>query len=155
MDPSVRTRIVELLRTAVVGCFARAPEGDESPPIVLCARHKAVAIEAELAALAGNEEAVLAQLEANRHAAIASGRFEQELSTVFDAGAAELRAAAATKRVALQTEAVAVDAALEDALAAVAALTEVRDFSTSGEKGAPRNIGRCLHRLFRPSTTPI
>lgn len=126
VDPAtLRVRLVELARASVDACSARAPEGDESPPLVLCARHKALAVDAELGALAANEEAVLTQLEATRDVEIAAGRPADEVAAGFAARVSEVYAAAAAKRVALETAAVTADAALENALAVVAALTEV------------------------------
>lgn len=130
MDPAaLREQITAASRAGVVGCSVTRAEGDESPPIVLCARHKALAIHAELDVLAVHEEVALAQLEASRDVAAAAGRPNEEITPLFEARVAEVRSEAAAKRVALQSEAVAVDAALECALAAVAALTEVWHYS--------------------------
>lgn len=127
MEPaSPRGRVIELTRKGVDGCFVT--EHDTSP-IVACARHKALAIDAALCALATNEEAALSQIETTRNVAIAVGHPEKMFASAYEARVAEVRAAAATKRVALQTDAVAADAALEGALAAVAALSEVRVYS--------------------------
>lgn len=118
-----RVRIFELSSAGVCACSAGAPD---APPFVSCARWKAQAIDAELCSLVSNEEAALVQLEAIRDAAIAAGRPETEVFHLFEARTAEVRTAAASKRVALQTEAVAVDVALEGVISAVAARTEVR-----------------------------
>lgn len=119
-----RAQLVELSRAGVDGCFAREPEW--MAPVVVCARHKARAVDAELATLTGNEEVALLQLEATRDAAISAGRSAAEVAPLFDARIAEVRAAAAIKRNALQQAAVTADVALEEAQAAITALTEVR-----------------------------
>lgn len=125
MDPaSLRAHIVAVSRATVSDCFVRGPV--EFAPIVACARHKALAVDAELEALEASEGAVLAQTETIRDAAIAAGCLPEEVAAQFEACVANIMTTVATKRVALQTEAVAADAALESALAAVAALTEVR-----------------------------
>jgi hypothetical protein len=123
MDPaSLRVRLVEVSRAIVNDCSVRGPDA----PIVACARHKALAVDAELEALVANESAVLSQIETIRDAAIASGCLPEEVAAQFETCSDGIIAAVATKRVALQTEAVVADSALEGALAAVAALIEVR-----------------------------
>lgn len=122
MDP--KAEILQLSRKAIDGCFVKVD--DDSPPIVSCARHKALAIDAALEALAENEEAALMWLESTRDAAIAAGRHAEELAPVFGSRAGEVRSTAAAKRAALQAEAIAADIALECALDTTAALIKVR-----------------------------
>lgn len=131
MDPAdLRAHIGGLCLAGVPGCFAKRPEGDETPPIVVCARHKALAIDAALDVLAAHEEACLeelqCQLEAVRGGVVAASIASHMCSERLSKALEDVRAAAAVKRAALQTEAVAVDAVLEGAIAAVAALAEVR-----------------------------
>ena len=100
MEPaaSLRSKLLEASRAGVTGCSARGPEGDNSPPIAVCARHKALAIDAELEALACNEESLLIQLDAACDAAIATAEL---LADQARSVAAEVRATTATKRAAL------------------------------------------------------
>lgn len=123
MDPVIlRAEVESSSRAIVEGCFARAAAGDESPPIIVCARHKAAAISAGIEHLEANVTASLSQLTARRDAAIAAGRAAEDLDPVFESRAAEVRDAATKKRVALEAEAVSADSALERAIAAVADL---------------------------------
>lgn len=121
----LRAQLVAASHEFVTGCFVRSPEGDDSPPIIACARHKALAVHAELEVLAGNEEATLTQLAGVREAAIAAGYPPESVDSVFEARVSEVPTVAAAKRAALQTEAVIVDAALEGALAAIDEMREV------------------------------
>lgn len=131
MGPTaLRARLLKVSSAKVDGCTASCREGGISP-VAACARHKAHTVEDELGTLAVNEVAVLVQLEATRDAAIAAGCHEHNIGEMFERRAAEVRAAATAKRIALQVAAVAVDAALEEALATAAALVEVRDASCS------------------------
>lgn len=125
MDGSARAKLLEASRNHVIGCFARVIDGDCTPPLVVCARHKAQAIYAELEALAVNEEDVDQQLATIRDAAIDIGHAAEAVAPLYEARCAEVRSAAARKRAALQTEAVSADAALDDAIAAIAALNDV------------------------------
>lgn len=153
---AVHAALSEALRAGVAGCHARASEGDDAPPIVLCARHKALVVDAELNALAVNEEATLVHLEVTRVAAIAAGRLERHVAQLFETRTTEVRAAAATKRVALQMEAVAVDAALEGALAAVAALIEVRILCVCHGCGfSPSNDWRFFQAIASPDDAEL
>lgn len=128
MDP--KARLLEASRATIDGCFAKpvrpADDDSESPPIVACARHKALAIEAELEALAVNEEAALKQLEVTLDAVFAAGWPADTVAPLFAARAADVRTCATAKRAALQAEAVTADVALEFALNAVAEMVEVR-----------------------------
>jgi len=81
-------------------------------PLVACARHKALAVQAELEALAGNTEAAQTQLQATRDAFIA------QVAATYTALSTKVQAACAAKRAALEAEAVDADAALGEALRA-------------------------------------
>lgn len=120
----LRVQMFEASRAIVAGCSAGVSE--KHAPIVACAIHKTQAVDAELDVLTENEGVVMAQLATIRDAAIAAGFPAEEVTSQFESRTADLLIAVSTKRVALQTEAVAADAALEGALAAVAALSEVR-----------------------------
>lgn len=87
--------------------------------LVGCARRKALAVRAELDALAANVDACEEQLEGNGEAAIAAIR------DLVKTGMDSLHAAASTKRAGLQTELAAADAALEAAARTTSALAEV------------------------------
>lgn len=108
---SLRARIREAMSARLDGCSAH----DGGAPLIACARHKAAAISAELEALSANEAAVLEDLRSHRHL----------LGAAFETRLAEVHNAAATKRVALQTEAVAADAALERACSTIDVVARV------------------------------
>lgn len=100
-------------------------------PLVERARSCVVSVQAGLDELASNTEASLVQLEANRDAALAAldmiGEVDPAaIQAVFSSGVDAVQAASAAKRTALETELVAADAALGEAVAATASLAEVR-----------------------------
>ena len=101
----------------VCGVLARA---------VARARQKALAIQAELDLLAINAEVVTMQLEPARDFANTSGYDIGELKVKFESRITEVHAAVASKRSALETDAVTIDEALEAALSAAAVLSDVR-----------------------------
>ena len=120
----LRASLARAANAGVDGCYTAAAPG--LAPLVACARHKAVAVAAALDALAAHEAAALQRLECYRDAAVAEAEaFIADVRTAFDARFAELRCKADVKRAGLQTEAVAVDIALENAQAVTAALLEV------------------------------
>lgn len=92
----------------------------QASPLVECARHRALASQAELDALAANLEATQAQLEKNRDAALAM--IEEGFRDIVAAA----RAAATAKRALLETELVGTDAVLSEALRTAADVAEVR-----------------------------
>ena len=103
-----------------------------SPPLVDCARHRVLAIQTELDSLATHTEAAFLQLEANRDAALAAlesdavaGVDAQAVLAAFSYGVDTAQASSASKRVGLEAELVAADAALGVAMDATAALSEV------------------------------
>ena len=105
----------------------------QAHPLVESARCLAIAAQAELDALASFEAASHVQLEANRDAALALleardvvGVFAEDVLAVFSAGLEVLSATVASKRLGLETALVAADSALEGAIHATTALTEVR-----------------------------
>lgn len=127
MEPAnLRQSVIDATRASVVGCFVELPAGDKISPLVACARHKALAVDAELEALAANEEAAILMLDAQYDAVLIAGRLSDLVSCTYAARIAEVRTAAAVKRVSLQTDAVAADSALDGALGIFDALTEVR-----------------------------
>lgn len=110
--------------------FAAAKES----PIVECARRKALAIQAGLDELAANVEGAMAQLDDNRITALAvlqkgaTARVEPaEVLAIIATGVETVLAAAATKRAGLEKELVVADAALSEAIDAVAAAVEASD----------------------------
>lgn len=136
----MRACIADASCAIVYGCFAKVPAGDDSPPVVVCARHKTVAISSAIEDLEANAAAALAQLLSTRDAAIAVGHTAEDLDSVFESRATEVRHAVTTKRIALETEAVTADAALELAVTAVADL-EVRALQARFEAApCPRGI---------------
>lgn len=92
---------------------------------MVCARHKALAAQAELDALDANEVAALEKLDSSRDSCLAAGHPLDEVSPAYDSLRQRLESSAQTKRVALQAEAVAADAALEAALRAILAIIQV------------------------------
>lgn len=120
----LRASLARAADVRIDGCYTAPAPG--VPPLVACARHKAVAVAAALDDLAAQEAATLQRLESNRDVAVAEAEaFIAEVRATFDARSAELRCKADVKRAGLQTEAVAVDTALENAQAVTAALLEV------------------------------
>ena len=103
------------------------------------ARQKAIAIQAELDSLATNAEVVMMQLESAHAVATSSGHDIEGLSIAYESHTSAVQAAVASKRSALETEAVIVDEALEAALSATAALSKVR----AGE--VPVSVTPCAH----------
>lgn len=100
---------------------------------VECARRKVLAVQGRLDVLAANLEAALLQLEANRGTAlqanVASSVDPGAMQAIFASGIDAVHAASALKRAGLETELVAADAALSEAIDTTAALEEVRDKS--------------------------
>lgn len=88
-------------------------------PLVENARRKIVAIQAELDVVVANKESSRVQLEANRDAILATVR------ACFEASVGVVEAAASAKQTGLESELVDADAALELAIFATAALSEV------------------------------
>lgn len=137
----LRARLHAAVFSPVAGCFAEARESgpvnradhhhvlQSRSPLVACGRHKAVDIAAEIHALAGHEEAALTRLAAARDSALREGVVETpDVLQSYDALEAEVLTAAAVKRAALETEAIAADIAIELAIAVCASLTEVGVF---------------------------
>ena len=91
----------------------------QAPPLVNCARHKAVAYHQELDSLEGRIEAAKLQLQANRDTLIASAQ------KVYDSQLEKLLIAGAATQVALQAKVAAADKALDASLEATSAATEV------------------------------
>ena len=98
-----------------------------------CARQRGLVIQAGLDILSSNVETALAQLATNRDAALAAIQSdvaasvnEVDITAIFTAGVDEVHAAAAIKRAGLETELVAADAALGEAIEVAAALAQVR-----------------------------
>ena len=89
------------------------------PPLVACARHKAVAVQTTIDELDGNMTATKVQVEDMLHAVVATAH---EYSSTLLAG---LNATYSTRRAALETEAVAADKALENAIDVTQGLDEV------------------------------
>ena len=167
-----RERLLWVARRPVEGCRAPAssyyswaailPGSDpcvgestaQDAPLVVCARHKAIAAQAELDALDGNEVAALEKLDSFRDSCLAAGHQCDEVSLAYDSLRRRLESSAQTKRVALQVEVVAADAALEAALAAILAIIQVGacearlslnrkgSFSSLAPTNAPCPIGR-------------
>ena len=133
---STRLILSEAASTPVEGCYASstsiagAPGGAASSnasskdvtecSLVLCGRHKAVAVQSTLDTLDSNEEAAIRRVEAAGEAIVA------EALSLVRSVSDEVRAAAATKRAQLQYACVAADHALEGAIKATDILTEVR-----------------------------
>lgn len=95
-------------------------------------RRRALAMQAGLDELAANEATALARLDSNRDAALVAlhgdmlpGVDPAEVMAAYASGVDTVRAAVATKRVGLETEALAADEVLVEALDTSAALTEV------------------------------
>ena len=133
---SIRSRIIDAARAPVDGCWAISSNPSlqldgfavDPPvaPLIACARHKACAIQVELEALDMHEAETLAQVDASRMAAQEKGHPPDDLDVFASSLASVVTTAAAARRSALQTEAVAADMALENAITAVSALEEVR-----------------------------
>lgn len=141
----LRQSLARAAGAIVDGCYTD-PE-PSVPPLVACARHKAVARAAALDLLVNHEAVAQQRLESNRDAAVAEAEaFIAEIRAAFDARSAELRRVADSKRAGLQAEAVAVDAALENAQAVTAALLQVRYRKTRNQ---PATIMACACRLCR------
>lgn len=105
----------------------------QASELVMGARRRAVGIQVELDALASNETAALAQLEANRDAALLAIEVNvladvdsTAITAQFVSGVDGVHAAAASKRAGLETELVAADAALSVAIDAAVDLSKVR-----------------------------
>lgn len=101
-------------------------------PLVDCARRRVLAIQVELDTLATNAEVAFLQLEANRDAALAAlesgavaGVDAHAVLAAFSSGVDAAQASSTSKRVGLEAELVAADAALGVAMDAAAALSEV------------------------------
>lgn len=122
----LRASLLMSARAPVTDCRATGPEGVKLSPIVVCARHKAQAIYAEIDNLSANKEAARTQLEETHAAALAGGRAVEEVTPLFETRVAELEAAAASKRKSLETEAVTMDATLASVLAIVDDISTVR-----------------------------
>lgn len=98
-------------------------------------RRKVLVIQAQLDALAVNEEVSLGQLGANRDAALEAiegtavpGVDEEAILAVCRVGVDTVHTAASVKRTGLETELVTADAALGEAIDATVAIAEVRTF---------------------------
>ena len=136
----IRELLNSKVESAIKGCFVKAASaatltcstnasastipqspGDiaQASPLVSCARHKAVATQQELEALAGSIEAARLQLQANRDALVASAHesYETQLAALMSVGVA--------RQMALQSEIVAADKALEASIEATSAASEV------------------------------
>lgn len=105
-----------------------------TPPLVDCARRRALVIQTELDALATNTEVAFNQLEENRDAALAAlecGTMAvvgaQAVLAAFSTGVDAVQASSTLKRVALEAELVAADAALGIAMDTTTTLAEVRE----------------------------
>ena len=95
------------------------PSAPPVSPLVACARHKAVAVQTTIEELDGNMEATKIQIEDALHAVVATAH---AYSSTLLAG---LHATYSTRRAALETEAVAADKALENAIDVTHGLDEV------------------------------
>lgn len=92
----------------------------QASSLVKSAKRRALSVQTEINALSLNEDAALAQLEANRDAVLAT------LQSCYEASVESARKAAADKLKSLQAELATADAAVNDALYAATALSEVR-----------------------------
>lgn len=128
-----RERAALLALSGLSGDVASADAATAVAPLVECARRKVLAIQAHLDTLALNEELSIEQLGANRDSALAAlqgavvaGVDAEAVLAVFRSGIDAVLAAATAKRTGLETELVAADAALVEALDATTALAEVQ-----------------------------
>lgn len=141
--PALRSQLRSFALVPVAGChaatmakrsaaIARARAGSvvagsaapHDPPLVACAKHKAAAVLAELDALDGNELGALDRVAATNADADRA---------IYETRLAEVRVTAASRRAALQSEAVAADSALEKAIAATGDLAEAASMLTDAE----------------------
>ena len=97
-----------------------ASSSSSNPPVVECARHKAVALQREIETLKDNTESTLREWDARRDAVIMAAH------NYFDAGRMDITTTAAARRAALETEAVAADCVLEKSIRVTRGLDEVR-----------------------------
>lgn len=108
---------------------AKVQTQEQEAPLVACARHKAVSVAEELAALDEVEERALAQAAGNRDAAHAA------VLARFEALAAQIRKAMAAKRATLTEELAVSDTALDSAIAATRAVVQVGRVGVDGCMG--------------------
>ena len=97
-----------------------ASSSSSNPPVVECARHKAVALQREIETLKDNEESTLRDWDARRDAVIMATH------NYFDAGRVDITTTAAARLAALEAEAVAADSALEKSIRVTRGLDELR-----------------------------
>lgn len=121
----LRKQLWDALAAKVSGCCAADGAPTEcfkshTPPLVFCARHKTIAIHAELDRIASQERAALDALASNRDKIVAA------TWDIYASQVDVVAAAVASLRVALETELVTADAALERSLEVTDQLTEVR-----------------------------
>lgn len=124
--------------TVSTGTLAVAMQAaTQESPLVESSRRRVIAVQVGLEMLVANEVAALVQLEVNRDAALAAlvagavAGVEASveagaIGSVFASGVDAVHAAATGKRIGLETELVAADAALGGAIDATAAIMEVR-----------------------------
>ncbi len=125
--PVIRKGFTETVHTALSGCCNRAVNRSSAkstslpPPLVACARHKAISAKKELDALTSYVDSTMRQLEANRDAIFA------RTTTGYLTRVAALKVVAEAKRAALESELAEADSALSQAVQATDFLIEVRN----------------------------
>lgn len=120
--------VVDKSLLAVIDAFAPANNNSRNhatkgAPVIECARRRVVATQTGLDTLATNEAVALLQLEYNREATLAAR--VTEVQAGFALCVDIVRADAAAKRAALETELVAIDAALCEMIDAAASHAKV------------------------------
>lgn len=142
--PSLHARLAALVTGVVpspTDWWDAVQAATQASPFVERSRSRVIAVQVALDTLLANEVAALVQLEANRDAVLVAlsvgavaGVEALAVEAAFVSGVDAVYAAATGKRVGLETELVAADAALDEAIDATAAILEVRpDFRPSAD----------------------